>query len=146
MKRNYTIYPSMIGSEPGMIWSYENPQMTSAFTDTVPLDVAANKCDSLSICLWYVSPLWQFNDPAQTKYALLGESGKWTAVSQQRFVSITTNIEKTQANIIVQGVATEIVPVLVYHSTLLTVTVNCSISTDNGQATVVITPRTVVCS
>jgi hypothetical protein len=146
MKRDYTVYPSMIGSEPGMIRSYDSAQMTSTFTDTSPLDVAASKCGNLSICLWYVSPLWQFNDPVRTKYALLGESGKWTAVSQQRFVSINTNTEKTQTTVTVQGVASEIVPVIVYHSTLLSVTVNCSISTENGQAKLVITPKNVICS
>ncbi|CAF3564069.1 unnamed protein product [Rotaria socialis] len=146
MKRDYTIYPSMIGSEGGIIWSYDNAQTTSTFDDTHPLDVLANKCDDLSICLWYVSPLWQFNGPMRTKYALLGEWGKWTAVSQQRFTSITTNKEKTQATITVQGVASEIVPVVIFHSVLHSVTVNCSISTLNGQANVVITPTNVVCS
>ena len=80
------------------------------------------------------------------QYALLGEWNKWTAVSSQRFVSITTNAEKTQATITIQGVASEIVPVAVYHSTLLSVTVNCSISAENAQAKLVITPKTVVCS
>jgi hypothetical protein len=146
MKRDYTIYPSMIGSQSGIIWSYDNAQMTTTFADTSPLDVSASKCGNLSVCLWYVSPLWQFNDPVQTKYALLGEWNKWTAVSQQRFLSISTNAEQTQATITVQGVASEIVPIVVYHSTLLSVTVNCSISSENAQAKVVITPTAVVCS
>jgi hypothetical protein len=146
MKRDYTIYPTMIGGESGIIWSYDNSQVTSTFDDTHPVDVLANKCDDLSVCVWYVSPLWQFNDPIQTKYALLGESNKWTAVSRQRFVSITTNIEKTQTTIVVQGVASEVVPVIVYHSTLRSVTVNCPISATSGQANLVITPTNVGCS
>ncbi|CAF1261231.1 unnamed protein product [Rotaria sordida] len=146
MKRDYTVYPSMIGSESGIIWSYDNAQMTAIFDDTHPLDVLANKCNNETICLWYVSPLWQFNDPIRTKYALLGEWSKWTAVSQQRFTSITTNKEKTQAIITLQGVASEIVPIVLFHSTLHTITVNCSMSTEDGQANVIVTPTHVMCS
>ncbi|CAF1070436.1 unnamed protein product, partial [Rotaria sp. Silwood1] len=82
----------------------------------------------------------------RTKYALLGEWGKWTSVSQQRFISITTNKEKTQATITLQGVASEIVPVVLFNSNLHSVTVNCSMSTENGQANVVVTPTSVICS
>ena len=145
MKRDYTVYPSMIGAESGVLWSYDNAQMTSLFDDTHPVEVVANKCGDLDICLWYVSPSWQFNDPIRTKYALLGELNKWTAVSQQRFVSISTNAQKTQATIVVQGAPSEIVPVAIYHSSR-TVTVNCTISTVNSQANLVINPTNVVCS
>jgi hypothetical protein len=146
MKRDYTIYPSMIGGESGYIWSYDNALMASPFDDSHPLEVSASKCNDLSICLWYVSPLWQFNDPVRTKYALLGEVNKWTAISQQRFVSITTNAEKTQATIILQGAPSEIVVLAVFHSTLRSIYINCPISADKGQATLVITPAHVVCS
>jgi hypothetical protein len=146
MKRDYTVYPSMIGDESGIIWSYDNAQVISTFDDTHPVHVSSSKCNDLSICLWYVSPLWQFNDPGRTKYALLGESNKWTAVSRQRFVSITTNTEKMQTTIVVQGAASEVVSVIVYHSTLRSVTVNCPISTTSGHAILVITPTNAVCS
>jgi hypothetical protein len=146
MKRDYSVYPSMIEGESGIIWSYDNAQVTSTFDDTHPVEVTASKCNDLSICLWYVSPVWEFNDPAQIKYALLGELNKWTAVSRQRFLSITTNTEKTETTIIVQGVASEIVTIAVYHSTLKSVTVNCPISAEKGQATLVITPTNAVCS
>jgi hypothetical protein len=146
MKRDYTVYPSMIGGESGIIWSYDNARMISTFDDTHPLDVSSSTCHDLSICLWYVSPLWQFNDPLRIKYALLGEWGKWTAVSQQRFISITTNVSKTETTIIVQGVLSEIIPVLVYHSNLHSVTVNCTISAQNSQAKLVITPTNVACA
>jgi len=146
MKRDYSVYPSMIEGESGIIWSYDNAQVTTTFDDAHPVEVTANKCNDLSICLWYVSPVWQFNDPVHTKYALLGELNKWTAVSRQRFVSITTNTEKTATTIIVEGVASEIVPIAVYHSNLQSVTVNCSMSADSGQAILVITPTNAVCS
>ncbi len=94
----------------------------------------------------YVSPLQSLNDPSGSKYALLGEWNKWTAVSQQRFTSIITDTKKNQATITVQGVSGETVLVVVFHSVLLSVTVNCSISTTNSQAYLVITPSNVVCS
>jgi hypothetical protein len=130
MKRDYQIYPYIIRGESGIIWSYDNVQMSSTFDDTHPLDISANKCNNISICLWYVSPLWQFNDLSQTQYALLGEWNKWTPVSQQRFVSITNNAQNTQTTITLQIATSEIVSVVVFHSTLHYITINCSTSTN----------------
>ena len=146
MKRDYSIYPSMIDGESGIVWFYNNRTKLSPINDTFPLEVSAQRCHGLAICVWYISPLWQFNDPKKTKYALLGEWEKWTAVSRQRFLSIRTNTENTQTTIIVQGVASEVVPVVVYHSTLQSVTINCSITAENGRASLVITPTTAICS
>jgi hypothetical protein len=146
MKRDYTVYPFMIDAEPGIIWSYDNTEQTSIFNDTHPLVVSATRCNHLSICVWYVSPLWQFNDPSKTKYALLGEENKWTAVSRQRFLSITTNSENTETIIIVQGIKSEIVSIVVYHSTSQTDIVKCVIYNENGQANLVITPTNAICS
>ena len=146
MKRDYSVYPSMIGSEGGIIWSYDNFQAISLFDDTHPVEISAAKYNNLSICLWYVSPQWQFNDIARTKYALLGEWNKWTAVSRQRFLSITTNTEKTQTTVVVQGAALETVPVVVYHGNLGSITVNCAIPATTGVANLVITPTNAVCS
>ena len=146
MTRDYSVYPSMVESESGIIWSYDNAQVTATFDDTHPVEVTASKCNDKAICLWYVSPVWQFTDPIHTQYALLGEYNKWTAVSRQRFLSITTNTEKTQATIIVQGAASETVSVIVYHSTLKITTVTCTMSAFNGQANLVITPTHIVCS
>ena len=146
MKRDYKIYPSMIYSQPGVVWFYNNTQKISVFNDTQPLDVSASRCDDSAICVWYISPLWQFNDSMQTKYALLGEWNKWTAVSRQRFLSITTNAENIQTTIVIQGIVSEIVSVAVYHSILQSITVNCSISALNSRANVIITPTNIVCS
>jgi len=146
MKRDYSVHPSMIEFESGIVWSYDNVQVTSVFNDSLPVHVLASNCNDSAICVWYVSPLWQFNDPVRTTYALLGELNKWTAVSRQRFLSITTNTEKTQTTIVVAGVGSETVPVAVYHSNLQSVTVNCPISAQTGQANLVITPTNVVCS
>jgi hypothetical protein len=146
MKRDYLVYPSMIGSQSGIIWSYDNSEVVSTFDGANPLNVSSNHCNNVSICLWYISPLQSLNDLSGTQYALLGEWNKWTAVSQQRFTSIITDTKKNQATITVQGVSGETVLVVVFHSVLLSVTVNCSISTTNSQAHLVITPSNVVCS
>jgi hypothetical protein len=82
----------------------------------------------------------------KTKYALLGEWKKWTAVSRQRFLSITTNAENTETTIVVQVVMSEVVSVVVYHSTSQSAIVNCMISAENGEANLVITPTNATCS
>jgi hypothetical protein len=146
MKQNYSIYPSMIGGQSGVIWFYNNSDVATAFDDSIPLKISADVCHNLSICLWYISPLQSLNDSSGVQYALLGELNKWTAVSQQRFTSVVTDTQKNEATIIVEGVSGEIVPVVVFHSVLLSVTVNCSISSANGQAHLMITPSNVVCS
>jgi len=145
MKRDYSVYPSMIGSESGLIYSYDNPQMISIFDDTHPLEVSASKCDDFSICLWYVSPVWAFHDPIRTKHALLGEFNKWTAVSRQRIVSITTNTEKTQTIIVAQGAPSEgLIRLVIYVGDVHIV--NCPPAAASGQANFVITPAGVDCS
>lgn len=146
MTRDYPVSPQMIESEDGIVWSYDNAQVTAPFDNTHPVPVTASKCTDKAICLWYVSPVWQFNDQTYTKYALLGEYNKWTAISGQRFLSITTNTEKTQATVLIQGVPSEMVTVLVYHSTLQILPVNCNMSAIDGQANLVITPQNVMCS
>ena len=148
MKRDYTINPSMIGgsSQPYVVWSYNDSSEALPFGESNPLKVSANDCHNLTLCLWYISPLRPLNDPTGVKYALLGEWDKWTAVSQQRFTSIVTDTTKNEATVTVAGVAGETVPVVVFHSVLLALTVNCPISAVNGQAHLVITPSNVVCS
>jgi hypothetical protein len=146
MKRDYSVYPSMIGGQSGVIWSYDNSNVVSTFDGANPVNVSSNQCNNISICLWYVSPLQSLNDSAGTQYALLGEWNKWTAVSQQRFTSIVTDIKKNEATITVQGAFGETVPVIVFHSVLQSITVNCLISANNGEAQVVITSSNVVCS
>ncbi len=146
MNRDYVVYPSMIGGESGIFWSYDNAQVVSTFDNTHTVDVSASKCNESAICVWYISPIWQFNDSQRTNYALLGELNKWAAVSRQRFLSITTNTEKTQTTVVVQGVASETVRLGVYHSNLGSTIVNCLISIENRQANLVITPINVVCS
>jgi hypothetical protein len=146
MKRDYLVYPSMIRSQSGILWSYDNPDVVSTFDNSNPLNVSSNQCNNASICVWYVSPLQSLNDSSGTQYALLGEWNKWTAVSSQRFLSLVTDTNKNQATITVQGVSNETIPVVVFHSLLLSVIVNCSISIMTSEAHLVITPSNIVCS
>ncbi len=146
MKRDYLIYPSMTGAQSGIICSYDNSTVISTFNNSNPLNVSANQCHNSSICLWYISPLQSLNDVSRTEYALLGEWNKWTAVSQQRFTSIVTDTKKSQATILIQGVYSETVTIVVFHSFLKSVSVNCTISARNGQAQLIVTSSKVVCS
>jgi hypothetical protein len=146
MKRDYSLYPSLIDSQSGVMWSYENPSELSTFDNNHPLDISANKCDNSSFCLWYISPLWQFNDANNTKYALLGESDKWTTVSRQRFTSINMSKENNQTTISLEGATAEIVQLLVYHSAMNIISLKCFLSPTIGQAQLIITPSKITCS
>jgi hypothetical protein len=71
---------------------------------------------------------------------------KWTAVSQQRLVSIVTNTENTQTTVTLQGGPSEAIQVAVYHPSLPSAIVDCRIFQSNGQAQLVISPSTVICN
>jgi hypothetical protein len=145
MKQDYSVYPSMIGGQSGIIWSYDDATVTSPFDETHPLHVSATKCNDTSICLWYVSPLWEFNDSKKTKYALLGEWNKWTAVSQQRIDSIDISPDKTQTIITIVGERRETVQFAFYHPAIPTAIVTCEISPGNSDAQLLITETGVLC-
>ena len=51
MKRDYAVYPSMIDSEPGIVWFYNNTQKISPLNETSPLGVSADRCNDSSFCL-----------------------------------------------------------------------------------------------
>jgi hypothetical protein len=91
MKRDYWVYPSMIGAKPGVIWGPDKYQRPKRFDDSEPLRVSATKCDNTTICVWYVSPLWHFNDPDKFVYALLGDLTSGTT-RQAHFVLVPNNI------------------------------------------------------
>ena len=145
MKRDYVVSPSMIGAKPGVIWSYDNSSVLSTFNDSHPLNVSAKKCNDLSICLWYVSPLIELGQSTKIYYALLGEPNKWTAVSQQRILAISSQETSNISLITVQGIPNEIVPFNFFHSTLLSITVQCRMSSDAGQARIIVAVSNVRC-
>ena len=146
MLKDYAVYPSMIRLQSGIIWPYGNSSNYSLFDAMHPLHVAASQCNNSSFCLWYISPLWEFNDAMHIKYAFMGESNKWTFVSRQRFHSIETNVEQTQTIIQIVGSPSEVVSLTVYHSQLGIKTFDCFLSTTTGQGQLVITPSTMTCS
>ncbi|CAF4317730.1 unnamed protein product [Rotaria sordida] len=114
MKPDYSVYPSMIRAQSGLIWLYDNSSIVSTFNASFPFDVSATKCNHLSICLWYIIPLLSLDDSLGMQYVLLGEYNKWTAVRQQQFIFIVTDTEKNQA----QGMPSGIVSIVVFHSAL----------------------------
>lgn len=144
MRRDYLVSPSMIGAETGLMWSYDDPSNVTVFDESHPLAVSASKCNDSSFCLWYLSPVWSFTDSNNTQYALLGNLNKWTAVSRQRFPSFSRDATGMQTTFTLLGGTTEIVEVLVYHSKLGLVHLNCSLSCAEGILT--ITPATVTCT
>lgn len=146
MQQDYLVFPSMIGAVSGLAWPYDNATDVRGFSAPIPIEITARKCHNLSICVWYVSPLQSLGDAEGTQFALFGEWNKWTAVSQQRFTSIDIDITNNRAVITLEGVADEVVPVVVFHSVLLSVTVNCRIAADNSPARVTVTTSTVTCS
>lgn len=145
MRRDYSIYPSHIKAQSGVVWSYKNPSTLATFDDTHSLDVVATSCNASSFCLWYISPLWQFQDANQTKFAFLGESDKWTAISRQRFTSINIDMKNSQTTISLEGSPAEIIQLSIYHSAKGVITLKCFLSPSTGQAQLVITPTTVTC-
>lgn len=146
MKRDYLIYPSMIGAQSGVVWPYDNSRKPTVFNNSNPLTVSASTCHNLTMCLWYVSPIWQLNDVGKTKYALLGEVNKWTAVSQQRFKSIVQDVQKNEIIVTVQGLSNEHITLSFLLSDQTLDHVTCQASSTNGQVNFVITTNNVACS
>jgi hypothetical protein len=146
MRRNYSLIPSMIGSPSGLIWSFSNPYELFTFDENHSLLISNEKCNDTTYCLWYSSPLWQFNDSLSTRYSFMGEMNKWTFVSQQRFSSLTRNSANTQMTILIEGVSNELVDILVYHSKFESIIhLVCNLSRDTGQAQLIINSTDVIC-
>ena len=138
----------MISVNSGLVWFYNDTSILwNRSTRIHPIQILDIHCPSISLCLWYISPVWQFDDPTQTRYALLGEWEKWTAVSHQRFVSFSRNQENTQSTLTIEGSANELVRMYFYHSKASSpVLITCSISNESGQAQVVINAEGVRCT
>ncbi|CAF1270877.1 unnamed protein product, partial [Adineta steineri] len=103
-------------------------------------------CSAASICLWYVSPLIQLTESSPTiYYALLGESNKWTAISQQRIRFIDNEINNNIAIIGLQGAPNELVSINIFHTVLLSTTVTCPMASDTGIARLIITSSNMFC-
>ncbi|CAF3719866.1 unnamed protein product [Adineta steineri] len=146
LKRDYSIYPSMIEAKSGVVWSYDDSTTVSSFSDVNPLNISHCTCSAASICLWYVSPLIQLTESSPTiYYALLGESNKWTAISQQRIRFIDNEINNNIAIIGLQGAPNELVSINIFHTVLLSTTVTCPMASDTGIARLIITSSNMFC-
>jgi hypothetical protein len=80
------------------------------------------------------------------KSGLICEWNKWTAISQQRIISIDNQKINHIAIITVQGVPGETISMVVFHSILQSVTVNCKIPADIGSVRIIITISSVSCT
>jgi len=107
MKQDYVIYPSMLGMKSGALWLYTTSGHIVVFDQSNPLNIYADACPLLTVCIWYISPLWEFNDQANSGVAFMGEFGKWTPVSRQRFTSINIDHKENQARVTYQGTPNE---------------------------------------
>ncbi|CAF1149166.1 unnamed protein product [Rotaria sordida] len=145
MKQDYSIYPSMIGGQSGMLWSYDDTTTILPFSDTNPLNISHCRCSVASMCLWYVSPLIELGD-SEIYYALLGEQNKWTAISQQRIISIANQPQNKIAIIRIQGAPGETVLMGFYHSDLKFITIGCRIPPDIDQIEIIISVADVICN
>jgi hypothetical protein len=147
MQRNYSLIPSMIGSPGGLIWSFDNPYELFYFNSNNSLQISKDRCNETSFCLWYISPLHQFNNSLQTKYSFMGELNKWTFISRQKFSSLNLNEDNTQMTINVTGVPDELVQVLVYHSKYQAIIhLFCHFYNHKQQAQITINSTDVICS
>jgi hypothetical protein len=146
MKRDYLVYPSMIGAQSEIIYSYDNFQEPVIFDDSNPLNVSAQQCDNLTTCLWYVSPIWQLNDTDSMPYALIGEFGRWTGVSKQRITSIVRDTEKNQVTVTVQGLLNEHVTLVFSVLNRILEYVSCFTSATNGQVRFIVIPHNIMCA
>lgn len=147
MKQDYLVYPSMIGAESGVILSYDQGSGRPAtFDNSNPLKVSSDQCDNSTICIWYVSPLWKFNDPSALRYSLHGEFGKLTGVSQQRITSIVQDTKTDQITVTVQGLLNEHITLVFSYAVYALEYVTCWTSATNGQVSFIITPNNIACS
>lgn len=101
MTKDYTIYPSMIGAKPGVIYIEDGYTRPALFDESHPLTIPFDRCHELNLCVWYVSPVWQLKD--YSVWALLTDEDKWAGISKQRYKSIVHDTEKNQIIITAQG-------------------------------------------
>jgi len=146
MKRDYLVYPSMIGAKSGIIWAPDSLEEPTIFDDSKPLNVSASKCHNTTMCVWYVSPVWQFNDPDKFVYALFGDLTRWTGVSRQQIISIDKDFNNNNITITVQGFPNQLVRL--FFSVFINVEelVSCGTSDTSGQARFVVAPHKISCA
>lgn len=118
MKQDYIIYPSMLGIESGAIWDRTGSHDVSIIDESHPIHISTDTCSGSSICVWYISPLWQLNGQPNSGVALLGEFDKWTPVSPQRFTSFTIDQTENQVRITYQGMPYAEIDVTYYQGTI----------------------------
>ena len=141
MKQDYVIYPSMLGIDSGAIWDRTGASTISVFDQSNPLTIYADACPLLTVCLWYVSPIWQFDG----EVSFMGELSKWTPVSRQRFTSIAIDTKENQARVTFQGVPDERVPIVTFYPPEGWAITSCFVG-QNGTGWAIITSGILTCT
>ena len=145
MKQNYVIYPSMLGITLGALW-FKTDGSVSVFKKSNPIHISTDQCSGSTVCVWYISPLWQFNSPQPgSSVALLGDLDKWTPVSRQRFTSIVIDLANNLARVTFQGVPGEEIFILTFYPETFWAGTACFV-TENGTGWANITPTILTCS
>ncbi len=145
MKKNYVIHPSMLGITSGALWFGTSSGDISVFDESKPLHIIAHKCSGSTICIWHISPIWQFNSPPGSSVAFLGDFGKWAPISRQRFTSLIMDSENSQARLTFQGVPGEEIFIFTFYPPLGTAGHACFV-TGNGTGWATITSTILTCS
>ena len=145
MKKSYMIYPSMLKMRSGAIWYPLTSGSVEVFDESNPLKIYADACPRSVVCIWYISPMWQFDSDPNSGVALIGDFDKWTAVSRQRFTSIIIDDKQSQATVTYQGVSNERVSIFIFHSYGAMVVKACFVG-QNGTGWAIITSTIVTCT
>lgn len=139
MKRDYVIYPSMLGMKSGARLEHNGSPIAVLFDISHPLHIYADACSRSAACVWYVSPLWEFNDDPESIVAFLGDPRKSAPVSRQRFTSIVIEPEQSQAIITFQGVPNELVQIVTYIRGGGVLSLSCYVQ-QNGTGWAIVNP------
>jgi len=143
MKKDYVIYPSMIGVKRGIIY-IDDYRGAVRFDESHPLTIPFDRCHELNLCVWYVSPIWQLKD--YPLWALLTEGDKWAGISKQRFKSIVHDTENDQIIITAQGLFDEGVDLTLAQGLGGPTGVRCWTSSTNDTVRFILTTHGVDCA
>ena len=146
MQRDYSLTPALLNVQSGLVWSYKNPAVVNVFDDNNLLAILKDNFAETSFCVFYLTPVWEFDVTYKSRYELLGETDKWTAVSRQRISGINIDSSQALVSVTIEGSTNEIVNLSVYNSVLSVVSIKCPILSTTGQARLVISPKMVTCS
>jgi hypothetical protein len=98
------------------------------------------------MCVWYVSPLCQFNDTDKFVYGLFGDFTRWAGVNRQQIISIDKDMVNCNITITAQGFSdqTSCQVFSVFNGGLAYV--SCGTSDTTWQARFFFVPHNIICA